>query len=375
MNDVETRLRDALAARGAAVTGEPDAYAAITRRRARRRVTRAVPAVVGVAAAAAVAMLATGIVPRPGRPTGPAGPAAPPAAVALVADGTLYLARPDLTGRVSVLGKSLRVTSVAALGDGRTFYAAALQTSNPAVCRSTVFRVTATDRPTGLEWTTDPVPGLDPVDTYVTDLAVTRDGTRLAYLQRWRLRDTTRCGNDGEIRVRDLASGREQAFPDGSVGLGGPPFLVSSMGFSPDGRFLALGYDYAVLDTNRPGGFAEHVENERAQVGDVFCRVAERTYLPGGELAESLDCPPESAEPDGVYVVAPGTRVAQRLVFASPGAPGEYVRQLDFDASGDHALFELARREGRPRLVYRWTQGQPPRRVDAPGGVFLTFAW
>ena len=60
MNDVETRMRDAFAARAAAVTAEPDAYTEIARRRERRQALRWARPV--AALAATVALVGLGVV-------------------------------------------------------------------------------------------------------------------------------------------------------------------------------------------------------------------------------------------------------------------------------------------------------------------------
>ena len=370
MNDVETRLRDALAARGEAVTVDAATYAAITGRRARRRTgrwTAAATAGATVAATVGVVLLVRG----PAAPGRPANAGRAPATVAMVVDRGLLLAPSgDLTAATRVTGPDLDVFDVAAVGDGRVFYASAHHADTDD-CVSSVLRVTAGRD--GAPPRVEPVRGLDRVHGHVREVAVTRDGRRLAYLVRSRLPGSTRCGNSGDLRVRTLETGVEYAFADSHAHTN-IPFMVGSMRFSPDGLTLALGIEYDLLDTRDVGAVATIVQQIRVQLGDEgFCRVADRTWLPTGELVESLDCTGSPGLRGGVYVVDHAARVARRLVVAAP--PGTYYDDVVLDASGEHGFLRTPNSRDTPGAVYRWDRGSEPHAVPAPPGIWFALDW
>ncbi|HWL35152.1 MAG TPA: hypothetical protein VNQ77_03065 [Frankiaceae bacterium] len=385
MSDVETRLRDALAARATTVQGDPEAYAAVVRRRERRGVRRLVTVGVAAASVAAVALTVAVVrpVPEPTPPASPApvGPVAPaPESFVGVEDGMARLfASADNSSSTAGTLAGYRVTAVAALGDGRSFFFAALKG-----CASMFNRMDVTENtPSDHRTVAGPIPGGD-VAGRVMHMAVSPDGARLAYALRLPLADG-RCGNAGQIRVRDLRTGAEQSWDDGRpVTSETSPFVVSSLTWSADGRRLSLGERIAGLDTTQPGAKVEYLEYENHEVpGYEVCTIDDRLFRGAtGRTVLLLRCIKDLDVYDGAsqgiaFDFDPVTgRIGEQL-FALPLRFRMDPWFLSFDSSGDHAFLGVYDTESDPAVtrVHRWDRGAGIREVDLGGKDVQQIAW
>jgi hypothetical protein len=382
MSDVETRLRDALAARATTVQGDPAAYAAVVRRRERRGVRRLVT--VGVAAASvaaiAVAVAVARPVPEPAPPASPAPVAPAPESFVGIDDGRARLfASADHTSSQATNIVGRRVTAVAAVGDGRRFVLAQLKGCTSTLGWWDVRKNTTAEHATEFS----DVPGGD-VAGRVVRMAVSPDGTRLAYALRLPLADG-RCGNAGQIRVRDLRTGKERSWDDGrpvtpETGL----FTISSLTWSADGRRLSFGTTMAVLDTTRPGAKVEYLEYESYDVpGYEVCALDDRLFRGAtGRTVLLLVCTKDVDTSDGArqgfaFDYDPATGRLGEQLFALPmnGLMDPWF--LSFDRSGDHAFLGLYDTgSGRAvSRVYRWDRGAGIREVDLGGEDVRQIAW
>jgi hypothetical protein len=378
MNDVETRLRDALAARAEAIRTDPEAYAAVVRRRERRGVRRLVTVgVTGLSVAAvAIAVVVVRPAPAPAPPVTTPAPArglaqAPDVFVALV-DGEARMyrsAEPSTPVRFRPAGSI--TTAVAAFGDGRRFLTA---TTND--CRTTFTQWDKTGvlvESGALLTDVEPVPGIEAAGS-VPRMAVSPDGAKLAYVLQVRSDDGT-CDTSGQLRVRDLSSGAEQVWtaPDDP----GTPFRANTLSWSPDGRRLALGQQLPVLDVTQPGGTIKYQPMEEVTVpGNDVCGLDVRVFRgPAGQSAGVVRCSNDpGAEPEtSVYVLRDDGRVGQRLFTLPAGAPNGW--SVSFDRSGAHAFAwpQSAPRGSRP--LYRWDRGHGVHRVDTGGTEFDWIDW
>jgi hypothetical protein len=370
MSDIETALRDALSARAAAVTPDPDAYAAVLRRRDRRPAARLRGALVvagaGATVAAVVAALAvvTADPPRPAPPAATAVAPAPRTVVAVMGGSAFFLDsdRPQ-DGGAGANPASATVTSVAAVGDDRMYYSAASPRQG---CTSVLTRL-GYDAPHLTITSSEPV-GPYRVPGRITDMAVSRDGARLAYVA------ATGAGCDvAELRVRDLRTGRERVWRGGADP--GPNLVLQSLSWSPDGRRLAYTAGlcctgvagFRVLDPAAPGAdyLAPASRGEAAGTpdADYACFLVAPGYRGAtGELAAVRVCVDQTGRrpgTSGVVRVDPGTGAVLGDLFALPGDDPD--ARLAFDASGDHAFVE--RGTGGTYALYRWTRGGPPQLV------------
>lgn len=376
MSDVETRLRDALAARATTIQGDPGAYAAVVRRRERRGVRRLVT--VGVAAASVAAIGVALVVTRPvGDPAPPASPAPAPEQMGVVVDDEVrqYDAATRRPGQTMTSTDS-RGTSVAAYGDGRRFVAAEQKGCTTRFVEFTVLDPRSVGRAAA--------PGGD-VAGRVMKMAVSPDGTRLAYSLRLPLADG-RCGNASQIRVRDLRTGAEQSWDDGRpVTRETSPFHISSLTWSADGRRLSLGTRFAVLDTTRPGAKVEYLDYETSYdvPGYEDCVAADRLFRGAtGRTVLLLVCTKDVVKSKGArrgiavdYDPVTG-RIGEQL-FALPMTGLMDPWFLSFDRSGDHAFLGLFDVGSDPAVtrVYRWDRGAGIRQVDFGGKDVEQIGW
>lgn len=357
MNDVETRLRDALAARATGLSHDPTAYHAVLRRRARRRVTRRLRPVGAVVATAAVVAVAVAVT-RPPAERPPVAGAAPAYAVALRAR---LAPEPALwTDRVMVLSTTALGDDpvyelpasygggldVAGTGDGTTFFAA---TAAPD-CRSNLLRL----GPTGEPLLLGTVAGV------VRGLAATADGARLAY-------GVGGCADDGEgrrgeLRVYDVAARAEQVW------RAADDMAVTSTTWAPDGRRVAFDADLVrivVVDTALPGRTLPDFER---RIGS--CVQEAPAFLPGGELTVFRTCP--SGDP-AVVVWDADAGQPGRTVFAVP----EDVRAgaVAFDRTGRHAYVVAERRGAAFPVVFEWSGTGTARPAEIRNARIHRLAW
>ncbi|MDQ1713188.1 MAG: hypothetical protein QOE45_2638 [Frankiaceae bacterium] len=383
MNDLETALRDAFSARAAAVTQDPAAYGAVLDRRSRRVSyrLRAGLAVAGVAVAATSVVVAVALVTRgaPPRPVPPATqpPAPPPRIVVAVTSGAAFFLesdRPD-DGGGGARPADGTVTAVTAVGDG-TYYSA----SSPA--RGCTTSLTALRyEPDSHTITSKEPKGAYTVPGRVTDLAVSRDGTRLAYAAE----SGPGCAV-AELRVRDLTTGRERVWTGGADP--GSELFLQSLSWSPDARHLAytaglccggtLGF--RVLDTTAPG--ADYLappslgESVGARDQAVECSLAAPAYRGlTADLTAARTCVDQAGarqDTSTVVVVDPVTGAVLHELFTVPG--GGLVSRVAFDPSGDHAFVE--RGGGTTSVsIIRWTTGEPARVLDLGTPRARGLAW
>lgn len=384
MNDLDTVLRDALDARVAGVTHDPDAYTEILRRRARRRVTRWARPIGAVAATAAVVGLVAVAVRAPDRdPVVPAG-GVPRHVVAVRhvptdAFEVAVVRADDLAGRpvarMSAPTDRTTLRAVAAVGDDRTFYAA---WSGIDECRGRLYRLSA---PSG-----DSTPVLD-VAGDVTGLAVSPDGRRIAYSMWADGPGESICGGTHEIHVRDLASGQERVWATpGALRI----YSIVGLVWSPDGRYVAFGYgDQEVhrIDTTTapvalpslpPDPLITNVDENGVPAAGTTCLTATPAYLPTGELVAAYHCVDNrtrAAEPTRLVVLDPVTRRPGRTLLPYPA--GTQPRWLALDPTGTHALLGVATpsADGDTAQVYRWDAGTAPRRVLDGDAARWPIAW
>lgn len=377
MSDVETRLRDALAARATTVQGDPEAYAAVVRRRERRGVRRVVA--VGVAAAwvaIAVTVAVARPVPDAAPPASPApvGPAPAPENMGVVVGDEVAQYESAAAHRGQTMTSvGWDGTAVAAFGDGRRFVAAEQKGCTTRFVSFTVIDPQSVSR--------SDVPGGN-VAGRVMQLAVSPDGTRLAYSLRLPLADG-RCGNAGQIRVRDLRTGREQSWDDGRpVTSETGPFYLSSLTWSADGRLLSLGERVAVLNTTLPGAKVEYLQYENYEVpGYEVCAIDDRLFRGAtGRTVLLLRCTKDIAEGNGAmqniaFDFDPTTgRIGEQL-FALPLRGQMDPWFLSFDRSGDHAFLKVLDASSGTKRVYRWDRGAGIREVDLGGKDVEQIAW
>jgi hypothetical protein len=353
MSAVEERLRDALAAQAGLVDFDPHAYATVVERRDRRRTTRwlrpvgALAATVLVAGLAAVALARGGdrVVPASGAPArlvaiqGPSTSLPLPRTVVLDArTGAVLLATNDLDGVPR---------AVAAVGDGRTFYAA-LEDD----CLTKILRME--------------VPGgfteVARVRGKVDSLAASPDGRRLAYSYQ----PDPPCRSGGlpwqaaELRVKDLPTGKERTWrSEGEV-------VLRDLAWSPDGRYLAYEYNdihgIERLDTTAPGREFP-LPPQRKVTPRPFCYPADPAYLPSGELVAAIRCFPKGGSPTiqvRPYDVA--TKQAGRELFRLPRETNG-SDWLALDATGRYALAAVGS-SGRGRQAYYLAGDDVERRPD-----------
>lgn len=353
MTDIESRLRDAFAAQGDAVPYDPTAYAAVVRRRRRRRGLRWMRAGAAIAAAAAVPALVLALRPAPGGPDGDAAVApAPTRVIAIVGEQFMLLDAETLRG-TGLAPSGWEPKNVASAGDGRSFWTVSF-TKKAGMCESLIQRLE-------VDGMNVRVADEITLPDYVTYLALSPDGRRLAYLARTRLPGTTRCANGGEIRVRDLRTGAERVWDDGKP-VETSPFMLTSMTWSPDGRHLALGGEYAVLDTTAPGDAVVFTDQTTIRVGNEMCWTRDRAFRGRtGELVATLVC---KTEQSGAYVLDADGVNAVRLLFRPP-TPEESFFGVSFDDSGDHAFVS-----GGPTLM-RWDRDRGLYPVDMGRNVQL----
>ncbi len=342
MTDLEHVLRDALDARAGAVATDPLAYERVVRRRDRRRVSRWTA--VGAAAAAAVAVAAFAVPGRAPEPVPPADPvpvtvAPMPARVAAVQEGSLKLFKgfqfTDFSG-TNPAGHA--TTAVATAGAGHYFFAS-LATQPEKPCRSHLGRLDVNADGTRSVFREEAaIPGPADVRGKVVGMAVTRDEARLAYFVRLP-RESGTCGADGELHVRDLRTGTERVWrpADDDARLA----ELTSMSWHPDGRHLALGGGFDVIDTAAPGDTFVVDRFDRVDVGGRLCEVRDKTYHPrSGNLVAWARCVPPFQAGNGVYEYGSDGK-ALRTLFAVPETFADSRPQLDFDSTGDHLLIRV----------------------------------
>jgi hypothetical protein len=368
MTDVETRLRDALDARAAAVTYDADAYAAILRRRGRRRFGRLAVPVGAVAATAAVVGLVA-VSTRTPTTLGPAGGG--PARVATIRDGrAVVLDGADLDGPpVAELPASFGVPAdVAAADGGRTFYVAA---GPERQCESDIVRLDPQGRVT---------PVLH-VRAAVTSIAVSPDGGRLAYGV-VSPRSGQACGQGAtyDLRVRNLRTGTEKVWR-GRLGL----LPVRDLSWSPDGRYVAFHsvFNASRVDTRGAGGRRPEPFAERfpSPYGPGHCYAHAVAYRPTGDLVALVGCSNDgSGDPRTTrgVVVDPVTGRLGEVLFRLPDETGPLW--LTFDPARGFAYLGVRDFEhpdtgtGDARL-YVWEPGERPVRVSGAPPVEDRLIW
>ena len=378
MNDIETTLRDALAARGAAVRTDPSAYEAVVARRSRRRLHRwsaasagliATITVVGVIALSGV----TAPPPPTAPPTGPAG--AEPKRFAAVVDGLpgVYLTR---TGAnvFGVSGDERSIGAVAAYGDGERFI---VSSSAFGRCESTIRYVEEKD----LSSTSGDVKGGSLVGGRITDMAVSPDGTRLAYVLDTDLPGGEGCGTT-VLRVRDLRTGIERTWTDGMEGM--DETFVKWLSWSPDSRHLAYNADiccdgaqgFRILDVTADTASFLVQPLRGASVPDPLgvghCRLVAPAYRgTSGDLTAVRSCV-RTEETFEVVVVDPATGKVLDSLFTLEG-PAQ-VHKVEFDASGRRALVERGDGE-KVTALQRWDGGSTAEDVGGEPRGYAGISW
>jgi hypothetical protein len=376
MTQLENDLGEAFESRAGRVPFDTAAYDAILTRRGRRLRRRWT--LVPVAATAAVAtVVGLASLPRDSRPAPapPVGPVAAPSRFMTFVWSDVRVREADGSGDVEVTGPAGYVpTAVAAVGDGRTFYVAWRQGQG---CAARIDRVEAT----GSGVTTSPVAELD---GSVTELAVSRDGERLAYGVRRPAADpncgAAAIGTVPELRVRAVSGGKEQVWP-GRTGESkrAQHLMLSHLSFGPDGRHVAfLAHDCCaesiddgirVLDTS--GDDESFLDPPTVRLpGTGGCRTEALAYRGRHDaLAVVLRC---GGQRD-VVAADPATGAVGDRLFELPankrGAWGGFgMPRLAFDPSGDHALLAENGIEWQADIL-RWDGGALVSLPDLPAIV------
>jgi hypothetical protein len=304
-----------------------------------------------VATAAVVAAVA--LVPSPKPEVLPPATSPVPAHFMAVSDGmaAVYGTGKPSDGYQGFNPKDDTVTAVTALGDDFHFWSAAVPATG---CRS---RFTALEHE-GPNTTANDLKGGSEVAGKVSAVAVTRDGTRLAYV----MTTGTACGSI-ELHVRNLRTGADRTWRQST-----PEYVDGTPAWAPDGRhlaFLVAGSYPRVLDTTAPGvSYAEDSvaldptpDKRLRDDAQHRCRFGAVAYR-GTDLVAVWTCDDgDRTSPDDVAVVLDQTtgRVTGTL-FRLP--PGPLVTHLAFDRSGEHALVD------RGELLQRWDRGHDVYGVD-----------
>jgi hypothetical protein len=214
------------------------------------------------------------------------------------------------------------------------------------------------------------------------ELAVSQDGRKLAYI-------STGCGtrgSQGDVVVRDLASGAERRWPTSSGGPVGQLSLQQPLAWSPDGRHLAVvvgdvdqRQQVRLVDTTRVGSLAGA---PIVRVPDSGCWFTNVAYQPrSGRLAVVEECHVASAA--GGQVLArsrllffdPSSRrlLARSLVLSVAGLPD--VFSMSFDPSGRYLLYwagQIVGGDSEPEPLTFLSDGKRVWRVP---GRFTVPAW
>ena len=373
MTDLADRLADAPSARATTVLPDPRAYERVVARRRRRRVTRW--STVGAAGLATAGVVAVAAILPGNRPTTAPPvtvPGGAPAHFVAVVDGKAGIfdaAEPD--GFSSFNPTGYRTTAVTGQGDDFHFWSASAAADG---CRSLMQEVDHS----GVTFTAHDLKGGDEVPGEVAALAVTDDGTKLAYT----LHTGRDCGTP-ELHVRDLRTGADRAwrFPASEV----VPSLRDSLSWAPDGRHLAYltCCDVRVLDTAMPGGDLQDPKRalvlsdpRKPAAAGSQCTAEAASYRgKSGELVVYVHCFPDRESPEDTAFVAtydPATRRIGSILFDAP----LHVLRLAFDRGGDHLLFEQDADRGENQVVlWRWDGGGAPRVVDTGKDVPFGVDW
>ncbi len=342
MNDVEDRLRDALAAR-AVTKPDPGAYDAIVARRARRRLRSwATLGAAVVATAAVVAVITTSaprtvVAPPASTPTGTAtAPSAPAAAraIAIVGDGVRLVVTDGVGGGLDGTTMPGRIpTGVAAVGDGEQFFVAFGSATG---CESVLSRPLASlDTMEGQ--------GVTQLVGHTARIAISRDARLLAYVT-----STGPSCDRTELRVRDLASGHERVWTTSAE-----RDAVTSLSWAPDLRHVTMVVNRSqvtVLDTGAAEGDLGATPPLRLPIVDVglTCRYVATAYR-GDVLTAVRHCSDDSGTTDKQTVVEVHGESAGDVVFGL--APGDEAAALSWSGTG-HALVTLG--EPPDAAVQRW---------------------
>jgi hypothetical protein len=214
------------------------------------------------------------------------------------------------------------------------------------------------------------------------ELAVSDDGRKLAYV-------STGCGargSQGDVVVRDLASGAERRWPTSSGGPVGQLSLQQPLAWSPDGRHLAVvvgdvdqRQQVRLVDTTRAGSLAGA---PIVRVPDRDCWFTNVAYQPrGGRLAVVEEC--HVAGAGGGQVLArsrllffdPSSRrlLARSLVLSVAGLPE--VFGMSFDPDGRYLLYwagQIVGGDSEPEPLTFVSDGERVWRVP---GRFTVPAW
>jgi hypothetical protein len=252
-------------------------------------------------------------------------------------------------------------TAIAAVGDGTFWVAWSRGCASPLVRLSArvhggTVRVTVTAR--------------EELGVHVSDIAVTRDGARVALAVR-------RCGLSPAHSVPELwlrrASGGEATVLVGRPDDGpeAQRVTVDSPAWSPDGRYLAYDtYDEVTIGGGPFGtsalrlydtqsGAASFLDGRALATatsrGPVECRLRSPSFR-RDDLAAVREC---SEEFDVVLVDPSSPGGEPTVLFHAPAKHGAWSAgwpRLSFDASGGHAIVDHANIEP-PRDVARWDGG------------------
>lgn len=239
---------------------------------------------------------------------------------------------------------------VAAARDNRTFGIAGWTgSSNPRI-RFFLVRLGEDGRPG------EPVavPQADPDDlTVVHDLALSDDGTRLAY-------STPLIGGGAKISVLDVSTGRRRDWTAAHL-------MVKGLSWAPDGRSIAYvdGRSIALLDLARPDATSSRIIKT----------------APGTLPIESV-----AHTPDGAALIYASGHTVERIslaggparVLARPELPDDASLSLRFsvDGTGEHLLHVHGWRAYRIRLADGAVTSMPIVVDERPGeGDSLRAAW
>jgi hypothetical protein len=264
-------------------------------------------------------------------------------------------------------------TAVAALGRGRVYYTAGSKGGPPTreACTSVVDREERNE-------TSSASRGIaQHVDGRITELAISPDDTRLAYVAlvgpycMWPVLHVLDLRTDTDL-VWHASNEYDAAF-------------LRSLSWAPDSRRLAFyahaGDDYPevagirVLDTtSTPGDFLDIPVLTRGPhaTDDELCMTGTPAFR-GAELVAAHFCRPWSFTPEfEVRVVRVDTstgRLGPTLFTPRAG----YPEKIEFDRSGRHAL--VVNTDGPVPRLYRWDGGRTDVAVDLAGLPATDAAW
>jgi hypothetical protein len=240
------------------------------------------------------------------------------------------------TGSAAIISNAHRVYSaVAAAGDDRTFWTV----SNTGTCGPITLDKIVLQRGEPVHAaTTRYVPGTTGLRGEVGSMAVSHDGTQLAYAITTKIDPTYGECSTYELRVLDLRSGATRAWTGGDAS-------VSALNWAPDDRTLLMhvngccgDYEPSVsrLDTRAPGTSFVNQPTVPGTDRVVGCGGVSSTASSETEVFAVQECLGEGQPSLRIVVIEPVTGRVLRRVATIEGV--DQARSLSVSDDGTHVL-------------------------------------